>query len=150
MGNRRRFTLPDPPANEMLPVDDQAWDDGAMGRAGQHPVSAAFAEPRAPFARLCEASLLAGRVITHVRAANEQRRKGSGAIDASGAEAILAALALASDVLAADLERSGREDGTNQDSGGPGGSSSSCLVSNEAARLHGATVRRAVCLDHGL
>jgi hypothetical protein len=106
MGNKKRFMFPDPVENEVLPVDDTAWDEGAMSRAGQRNISEPFSEPHGPFARLCEAAILAGRALVHVRAAKTRQRAGQ-AIDATSADGLLASLENATAVLANDVAANG-------------------------------------------
>ncbi|KAK3945368.1 hypothetical protein QBC46DRAFT_372049 [Diplogelasinospora grovesii] len=65
LGNKKRFSAPDPMESTILPTDDTAWDEGDMTRALQQPVSTPFTSPQAPFARLCQSALLISRVTRH-------------------------------------------------------------------------------------
>ncbi|KAI9841086.1 MAG: hypothetical protein M1837_000990 [Sclerophora amabilis] len=64
-GGGHPLVTEDPGHDELLPVDDSAWDEGRMGVNEPLFVSSATDVPAAPFARLCQASNLLGRVIRH-------------------------------------------------------------------------------------
>ncbi|KAI9760148.1 MAG: hypothetical protein M4579_001868 [Chaenotheca gracillima] len=55
----------DPKLDEFLPMDDTAWDEGRMTVNEPLFVSSATDMPAGPFARLCQAAHLLGRVIRH-------------------------------------------------------------------------------------
>ncbi|KAH8899364.1 hypothetical protein GQ53DRAFT_836418 [Thozetella sp. PMI_491] len=67
LGNKKRFCAPEPGDKDMLPVSDQAWDDGDMIKALQRPVSTPVTEPAGAFTRLCQAAILVSRTMNHVR-----------------------------------------------------------------------------------
>ncbi|KAK7743343.1 hypothetical protein SLS62_010666 [Diatrype stigma] len=63
LGSRKRPLYSDPPLNEILPVEDAAWDLGDIGGAIQGTLSSPFREPQSTFGRLCQGSLLASRIL---------------------------------------------------------------------------------------
>lgn len=72
LGSKKRFaSAPDLPVdNEMLPVDDHAWDVGDMAYSLQRSVSTPLEDLTAsPFARLAQASMLTSRAMTHCKGA---------------------------------------------------------------------------------
>jgi len=62
---RRPLACPDPPDDVKLPVDTTAWDEGEMTSSPGLNGSASLTDLTFPFARLCQASVLLGRVIRH-------------------------------------------------------------------------------------
>jgi hypothetical protein len=104
MGNKKRFTTADPAEAETLPVDDGAWDDGAMGKALHRNLANPFSEvsPTAAFAHLCEAAILAGKALRHAYETLE-RRKVSQDINLPAINAILETLGSAAEKLGKEM-----------------------------------------------
>lgn len=67
LGAKRRPVAPEPGPNDILPMNDTAWDEGDVANALQSAVSAPVTDPQGPFARLCQAAILIDRVESHVR-----------------------------------------------------------------------------------
>lgn len=65
LGSRKRPLCSDPSLNEILPVEDAAWELGDIGGAIQATVSSPFTEPQSAFGRLCQGSLLISRMLEH-------------------------------------------------------------------------------------
>ncbi|KAE8451392.1 hypothetical protein EG329_004021 [Mollisiaceae sp. DMI_Dod_QoI] len=63
----------EPQSDDYLPVNDPAWDEGEMTTA-MH-VSNPIADPVAPFPRLCQASVMLGKVLTHHWGSNPSDQK---------------------------------------------------------------------------
>ncbi|KAI1008027.1 hypothetical protein K3495_g200 [Podosphaera aphanis] len=57
----------EPKEEDILPVDDVAWDSGQIAGALQSVVSTTTLEQVAPFSRLCQASILLGQVMAHLK-----------------------------------------------------------------------------------
>ena len=55
----------DPSRNEVLPADDEAWDQGEMTTSEPVFVSSPTSVSASPYARTCQAAHLAGRVVSH-------------------------------------------------------------------------------------
>lgn len=64
-GQGRSFASEDPDPSTVLPCDTNAWDEGEMVPSPILGTSSTYAEPRSPFARLCQASILLGKVVRH-------------------------------------------------------------------------------------
>ncbi|KAI9744483.1 MAG: hypothetical protein M1818_002012 [Claussenomyces sp. TS43310] len=64
-GQGRFFASQDPDVSAPLPVDTISWDEGEMVAALPLGTSSSIAEPRSPFARLCQASILLGKILRH-------------------------------------------------------------------------------------
>ncbi|KZL70576.1 fungal specific transcription factor domain-containing protein [Colletotrichum incanum] len=67
LGNKKRYLSPEPQDNETFPVDDEAWDEGRVGRAAHHTITSSPPSSPSPFSSLCRSALLAGKVIAHIR-----------------------------------------------------------------------------------
>ncbi|KAK0632990.1 hypothetical protein B0T14DRAFT_598344 [Immersiella caudata] len=67
LGNKKRYTMPEPDDAILLPVDDSAWDDGDPSRSRQIPISTPLHEPQGPFTRLCQSAMLVSKIVTHTR-----------------------------------------------------------------------------------
>ncbi|KAH6885008.1 hypothetical protein B0T10DRAFT_493116 [Thelonectria olida] len=67
MGSRRRCLVPDPQPEGRLPVDDEAWDCGEVGKALGHSTCTPYQVEQSGFARLCQASIYLGRAIGYAR-----------------------------------------------------------------------------------
>ncbi|KAK1690122.1 hypothetical protein BDP55DRAFT_602602 [Colletotrichum godetiae] len=91
LGNKKRYLSPEPQDNETYPVDDEAWDEGRVGRAAHHNITSPPPSPLSPFSSLCRSALIAGKIITHVRKATSDRKQNP---LASPADAIAEANAL--------------------------------------------------------
>ncbi|CAL3973622.1 unnamed protein product [Diplocarpon coronariae] len=55
----------EPSKDAPLPIHDYAWDVGEMSASPQHSVSTPISEPSSPFPRLCQASVMMGRILQH-------------------------------------------------------------------------------------
>lgn len=64
-GQGRAFASEDPASDTDLPCDTNAWDEGDMVPSPTLGASSTYDEPRSPFARLCQASILLGKVVRH-------------------------------------------------------------------------------------
>ncbi|KAK3397818.1 hypothetical protein B0T20DRAFT_232564 [Sordaria brevicollis] len=67
LGNKKRFVMPEPEKHYLLPVDDDAWDNGDPGRALSAGITTPLEQPQGRFARLVQSSMLVSRTITHAR-----------------------------------------------------------------------------------
>ncbi|KAK3362698.1 hypothetical protein B0T25DRAFT_586894 [Lasiosphaeria hispida] len=67
LGNKKRYSLPEPEDNFILPVDDRAWDDGDPSRGLQASINTPAYQPQGPFARLAQVSMLISQTTTHCR-----------------------------------------------------------------------------------
>ncbi|KAK4161963.1 hypothetical protein QBC43DRAFT_89212 [Cladorrhinum sp. PSN259] len=67
LGNKKRFCMPEPPEDLILPVDDKAWNDGDPARALSSPRDAPDNQAQAPFARLCQAAMQVSKVMAYIR-----------------------------------------------------------------------------------
>ncbi|KAM7202393.1 hypothetical protein V8F33_002801 [Rhypophila sp. PSN 637] len=77
LGNKKRFALPEEPDDHfLLPVDDDAWDNGDPARSLQMGVQTALEQPQAPFARLAQGAILISNILTHCRDRITMFRKG--------------------------------------------------------------------------
>ncbi|KAJ9151699.1 Fungal-specific transcription factor domain-containing protein, partial [Coniochaeta hoffmannii] len=74
LGNKRRPVAPSPNPNDILPMNDTAWDEGDVANALQSTVSAPFSDAQGPFARLCQAAILIDRVQSHLRSTIKRHR----------------------------------------------------------------------------
>ncbi|KAK3984138.1 hypothetical protein QBC44DRAFT_253576 [Cladorrhinum sp. PSN332] len=69
LGNKKRFCMPEPFGDLILPVDDKAWASNiitSLSRALNSPLDAPGNQPQAPFSRLCQAAMQVSKVMTHV------------------------------------------------------------------------------------
>ncbi|KAH6657714.1 fungal-specific transcription factor domain-containing protein [Truncatella angustata] len=73
LGSYRRSMCAEPSADQLLPINDKAWDQGDDTGVFQRSVSSPFSDIQSTFARLCQAALLAGRTLKH-HADLEQRK----------------------------------------------------------------------------
>ncbi|CZR55060.1 related to Zn(II)Cys6 transcriptional activator [Phialocephala subalpina] len=55
----------EPKKDDILPANDSAWDNGEMESAMERKVSNPIEDHIAPFPRLCQASVLLGKVLAH-------------------------------------------------------------------------------------
>ncbi|KAH9894540.1 hypothetical protein F4778DRAFT_772365 [Xylariomycetidae sp. FL2044] len=76
IGSQKRPLCGEPSPHEILPVDDAAWDLGDSTLTMQRTVSTPGTEPQSPFARLCQAALLVGKMLRHAQRAEVRRQKG--------------------------------------------------------------------------
>ncbi|KAK5658730.1 hypothetical protein OQA88_1539 [Cercophora sp. LCS_1] len=67
LGSKRRFSLPEPEPNHLLPVDDKAWDDGDPSRGLSAPIATPLITQQGAFARLAQSAMLVSTVVTHCR-----------------------------------------------------------------------------------
>lgn len=71
IGHRSKpFATLDPSLDIHLPTDDNAWDRGQMLVAAPLALSASQTIRAAPFARICQASHLLGKVVRHINDKN--------------------------------------------------------------------------------
>jgi hypothetical protein len=67
IGHRGKpFATNDPSVESYLPTDDAAWDRGQMLAANRLALSASQKIKAAPFARMCQASHLLGKILRHL------------------------------------------------------------------------------------
>ncbi|KAH7635043.1 hypothetical protein B0T09DRAFT_327845 [Sordaria sp. MPI-SDFR-AT-0083] len=78
LGNKKRFVMPEPEKHYLLPVDDDAWDNGDPGRALSAGITIPLEQPQGRFARLVQSSMLVSRTITHVRTTLRNQQLGVG------------------------------------------------------------------------
>ncbi|KAK1636154.1 hypothetical protein BDP81DRAFT_450089 [Colletotrichum phormii] len=108
LGNKKRYLSPEPQDNETYPVDDEAWDEGRVGRAAHHNITSPPPSPPSPFSSLCRSTLIAGKIITHVRKATSDRKQNPLALPA---DAIAEANALSETLFSTlETERDGDDD----------------------------------------
>ncbi|KAK0656550.1 hypothetical protein B0T16DRAFT_452108 [Cercophora newfieldiana] len=67
LGNKKRFVMPEVDEGALLPVDDEAWDDGDPSRGRQIPIDTPQSEPQGGFTRLAQAAMLVSKTMTHCR-----------------------------------------------------------------------------------
>ncbi|SPO03699.1 uncharacterized protein DNG_06382 [Cephalotrichum gorgonifer] len=67
MGSRRRCLVPDPRQEDRLPVDDEAWNRGDVGRALSYSIRTPYEVQQSGFARLCQVSIYLARAISYPR-----------------------------------------------------------------------------------
>ncbi|KAK3354090.1 fungal-specific transcription factor [Lasiosphaeria hispida] len=95
LGNRSRVAAAEPPETAALPADDLAWSEGDALHGMAYPVSASYDLPQGPFARLCQAAMLASRAIA-------TRRRIKLMPQQPGADRVSETSALADDILRFD------------------------------------------------
>lgn len=63
IGSGKRPLYSEPPPNEILPVEDSAWELGDIGGAIQSTISSPFTEPQSTYGRLCQSAFLVSRAL---------------------------------------------------------------------------------------
>ncbi|KAK0733585.1 hypothetical protein B0T26DRAFT_27774 [Lasiosphaeria miniovina] len=77
LGNKKRFSMPEPEDNYLLPVDDRAWDDGDPSRGVAKSIHTPLFQPQGGFARLAQACMLISNVTKHCRDTIQSYRCGA-------------------------------------------------------------------------
>ncbi|KAK1656472.1 hypothetical protein BDP81DRAFT_444976 [Colletotrichum phormii] len=67
LGSRRRCVVTEPQVENRLPVDDDSWDCGEVGKAFGHSTSTPYQTQQSGFARLCQVPIYISRVIGFAR-----------------------------------------------------------------------------------
>lgn len=65
MGSYRRPMCREPLPDDLLPTNDKAWDMNDNASAFQRPVVTPLSDAQPPYARLCQAALIASRSLQH-------------------------------------------------------------------------------------
>ncbi|KAF5688590.1 Zn(II)2Cys6 transcription factor [Fusarium denticulatum] len=87
------LSIPEPNATELLPINDQDWDEGRIGLSEAFFTSSfSSATKLGYFAMTCQAAHMLGKVISHTAARNEIGSHTDLASDALGLHNVLAAL----------------------------------------------------------
>ncbi|KAH9997183.1 fungal-specific transcription factor domain-containing protein [Xylariaceae sp. FL0662B] len=76
LGSQKRPLCGEPSPNEVLPVDEEAWDTGDMGSVVQRTVYSPRTEPQSSFGRLCQAALVVGKMLRYSQRAENRRLNG--------------------------------------------------------------------------
>ncbi|KAK4201819.1 hypothetical protein QBC40DRAFT_252741 [Triangularia verruculosa] len=66
LGNKKRFSLPEPDESFVLPVNDNAFDEGNPSTP-TIPLTTPLSSPQTPFTRLCQSALLLSRTLSQIR-----------------------------------------------------------------------------------
>ncbi|KAF5238902.1 hypothetical protein FANTH_10145 [Fusarium anthophilum] len=86
------LSVPEPNAAELLPINDQDWDEGRIGLSEAFFASSfSSATKLGYFAMTCQAAHMLGKVIRHTAARNETGSHADLASDALGIHSVLAA-----------------------------------------------------------
>ncbi|KAB5578635.1 hypothetical protein GE09DRAFT_1090501 [Coniochaeta sp. 2T2.1] len=104
IGNKRRPFATEPGPNDILPMNDTAWDQGDVANALQSTVAAPLTDPQGPFARLCQAAILIDRVESHLRQTIKRHKtRDPEPFSLSEVESIIDELTLFSSIVASEL-----------------------------------------------
>ena len=76
IGSGKRPLYSEPPQNEILPVEDSAWELEDIGGAIQGTISSPFTEPQSTYGRLCQSALLVSRALRCSRLVDTCRASG--------------------------------------------------------------------------
>ncbi|KAI1075032.1 fungal-specific transcription factor domain-containing protein [Whalleya microplaca] len=76
IGSQKRPLCGEPSPNEILPVDDDAWDTGDMSSVIQSTVSSPRTQSQSSFGRLCQAALVVGKMLRHSQRAEIRKLNG--------------------------------------------------------------------------
>ncbi|KAI5927292.1 fungal-specific transcription factor domain-containing protein [Camillea tinctor] len=78
IGSQKRPLCGEPAPNEILPINDKAWESGDASLVVQRTVTSPSSDSQSPFGRLCQCALLIAKMLryvqrTEIRKANHER-----------------------------------------------------------------------------